>query len=228
MRHQVLMLIWTLLLLTGFADTLGSVPNSRYQYADDSEYEGLLGLPWVDKSTKKVSVDFKCPKCMETQEVSERFKETSLYNGVIKLVGGNVVLGFQLQTIPNNGNDEFRMIQFAKDEEMNSKSFFRKFTSLTGRKDVLEIGMAKVSGLNGLWATTKMERRVGGQLVYRGVNRMYMIPLKNGKQVVMANMTVGVLGAEEIPYADFKAFLPVGEKIMKSVKIKEGPKWKFW
>lgn len=207
-----------------FSATIGSIPSSRYQYAEDCEYESLLALPWVNRNTRKVKVEFKCPKSMEETEVAPMYKDTSLYNGAIKLVGGNVVLMFQLFAIPNADSDEFRLIQQAKDKDFQSTAFFGKFKSVISRKGVVEIGLTKVSGLNCMWVTSKMERRLQDQIIYRGVNRIYMIPLKDGKRVVGASVGVAVADIDEIPYSDFKAFLSVGEKIIKSIKIAEDSK----
>ena len=155
-----------------FSATIGSIPSSRYQYAEDCEYESLLALPWVNRNTRKVKVEFKCPKSMEETEVAPMYKDTSLYNGAIKLVGGNVVLMFQLFAIPNADSDEFRLIQQAKDKDFQSTAFFGKFKSVISRKGVVEIGLTKVSGLNCMWVTSKMERRLQDQIIYRGVNRI--------------------------------------------------------
>lgn len=120
-----------------------------------------------------------------------------------------------------------KKLMSASESELASPSFVKSIASLAGRKDIVETGAAKVGGKNAFWCTTRMERRVGEQVVYRGLQRIYLIPVKNGKKLVTAGFVVGALGVDEIPYADFKAFQPIAEKIVKSLKINES-KWKLW
>lgn len=218
-------------LMVGFCylSARGALPDSRYQYAADGEYDDLLVLPWASYKVGNPTVEFQCPKCIERQKVADRYADAMLFNGTVKFAAGNVVAGFTLVSLDcvDEMKIEVKKLMAASESELASPSFVKSIASLAGRKDIVETGAARVAGKNAFWCTTRMARRVGNQVVYHGLQRIYLIPVKNGKKVVMANFVVGVLGADEIPYSDFKAFQPIAEKILKSLKINES-KWKLW
>lgn len=218
-------------LAVGFCcmSALGMLPDSRYQYAADGEYSDLLILPWKSHKVGSPTIEFKCPQCFEEQKAAARYTDAMLFNGVVKFAGESVVAGFSLAAFDctDEMKTEVKKLMAASESELASPSFVRSIASLAGRKDIVETGAAKVGGKNAFWCTTRMVRRVGNQFVYRGLQRIYLIPVKNGKKLVGATFVVGVLGADETPYSDFKAFQPIAEKIVKSMKINES-KWKFW
>ena len=133
---KVVIVALTVASISGYAVTVGVLPSSKYQYAEDCEYESLLALPWVSRNVKKPAVEFSCPKCVEPQSVAKMYEDTMLFNGVVKLAAENVVVGMTLQTIPCGDNEEFAMIRKATNDELQSKAFFKKFDSLIGRNDV--------------------------------------------------------------------------------------------
>lgn len=207
----------------------GTLPDSRYQYAAGVEYDDLLVLPWVSREVDDPSMVFQCPKCMENQKVSDRYAEAMRFSGVVKLAAGNVMACFILGSYgcTDAAKAEVEKLMAASESELASPLFVKSIASLAGKKEIVETGAAKVGGRKAFWCTIRMERRVGNQVVYRGLQRMYFVPLENGKKVVMTGYAVGVLGVDEIPYADFKAFQPIGEKIVESLKIDER-KRKLW
>jgi len=75
----------------------GAMPDSRYQYAADGEYDDLcLVVPWVDSTASKLSIEFRYPKCAELQPADRRYADTMLFNGVIKFAGGMLSEGWPL------------------------------------------------------------------------------------------------------------------------------------
>lgn len=207
----------------------GTLPDSRYQYAADGEYSDLLILPWKSHKVGSPTIEFKCPQCFEEQKAAARYTDAMLFNGVVKFAGESVVAGFSLAAFDctDEMKIEVQRLMAASESELASPSFVKSIASLAGRKDIVETGAEKVGGKNAFWCTTRMVRRVGNQVVYCGLQRIYLIPVKNGKKLVTANFVVGALGVDEIPYADFKAFQPIAEKIVKNLKINES-KWNLW
>ena len=66
---------------------LGRAVGRRYQYAADGEYSDLLILPWKSHKVGSPTIEFKCPQCFEEQNVSARYADVMLFNGVVKFAG---------------------------------------------------------------------------------------------------------------------------------------------
>lgn len=77
----------------------GTLPDSRYQYAADGEYDDLLVLPWASYKVGDPTIEFQCPKCIERQKVADRYVEAMLFNGIVKFAAGNVVAGLTLVSL---------------------------------------------------------------------------------------------------------------------------------
>lgn len=236
---RVVLLILLLGALSVVADTasgvsvrIGSRQSSNVRYAGVGELHDLLILPWVDEELSKHGLSFSRPKCATGTKLADRYEDGNLYCGTIKLVGGSVAVVFALQKYQRNAslpNKLLNKLCNASSDDMKSRAFVDDLARLAGPAfNAVEIGTATVGGLNAFWSTTKMERRVGSEVVYRGLQRVYLIPLADGKTLMSASFVLGVFGAEDIPDADFGSFVPVGEKFIKSIKIKKQPKCKFW
>lgn len=205
----------------------------KRQCAADGEYDDLLILPWVDDKVDHGMICFRRPRCVIAQQIAEQYRDVMLFNGTIKLAAGNVVVGFSLAKYagaeaPDGLRSGLKKLFSATAEEMTSPEFIRSISALAGRNDVVKYGGTKVGGKNAFWSMVKMERRVGDVVAYRGLQKVYLIPVKGGAQFLSATFLVGASGVGRMPYADFNAFKPAGEKFIKSIVIRDKPKWKFW
>lgn len=219
---------------SGLAVTIGTYPDTDCQYVLAGEYEALMQFSWSpQKVSNSRTYSFECPKCTEVAAVDPVYKETMIFSGAIKMLHGACAGAFGIQSIKLSGSGverEMRRLRSATSTQLNDARFVKTLSTITnGLENCFQYGTCVVDGKNCFWGAHLMTRKMGREIVYRGVGRSYFIPLDDDKTIVNVEVMIGVLGCDEHPYADFKCFLPVGEKFVKSIKIKEGSKcrWKL-
>ena len=231
-------IVAVLLIMTmnsGLAVAIGNYPDTDCQYVLAGEYDDLTRLSWSSQevSSSSRTFSFACPRCAEVGAVDPMYRETMVFSGVIKMLHGACVGGLAIQSIKLSGSGterEMRCLQSATSSQLNDVRFIKTLSTITNAlENCFQYGTCIVDGKNCFWGTHLMTRKIGREIVYRGVGRSYFIPLDDDKTIVNAEVMIGILGCDEHPYADFKCFLPVGERFVKSIKIKEGSKcrWKL-
>ena len=197
----------------GYHMIIGNIPSCRRRYATDEDYEKLLSDDsWTHEETK--TVNFNLPK--RAERASGGGRESVFYHvhiggkaeGVfaVDFIGGGSRLQTETCRVLDKQDMEFSESSFAEVIKKNDKAF--------------EVGATRIGGQNAFYETNTMSESYEGQGGFQSVQRVYYIPHPDGKHTVVAAFSIKVDDVDEPPYADFKAFLPIGEKFVESIVIK--------
>lgn len=197
----------------GYHMIIGSLPSCRRRYATDEDYEKLLSDDsWTPEETK--IVNFNLPKRAERAArggLSSMFYHVHIggkAEGVfaVDFIGGGSKLKTEACRVLDKQDMEFSESSFAEVIKKNDKAF--------------EVGATRIGGQNAFYETNTMSESYEDQGGFQSVQRVYYIPYPDGKHTVVVAFSIKVDDVDEPPYADFKAFLPIGEKFVESIVIK--------
>ena len=204
-----------------FASLLScSLHAKQVRYTASGELEDLVLLEWIHKSDFKSGISFSVPKSFITSDPGTRYSDATIYTGTSKFVFDTVVAMMSIMKV--NAPPDTTLVDKLRNAsltELTDKRFINSLSEFAGDEgDVIATCTTRIDGRNAYWSTTKMERRVSGTVVYRGVQRVYIIPLDDGT-LLACSFGIGVLGSGEFPVSDFEAFVPVGEMFIKSIRF---------